>query len=141
MSIADVKPYFRSRLNALELKEWSDPFNFANIPETLLDRSYHLQLGTVTQSSVGQQGMTLNVPITLRVFFRGFNKPLAAYDKASVAANDIILDCLDPLFRATQTNGIKNVLLGSSDILPLDVSNDNSMYVEQSYNVMILICP
>jgi hypothetical protein len=141
MSIAEVKPYFRARLNSFALKEWSDPFQFANIPETMLDKSYHLQLGTVTQQAFDQQAIVLTVPLTLRVFFRGFNKPLIAYDKAALMANDIIIDVLKSENRTTQTNGIKNITLSSSEILALDISNDNSMYVEQSYNVMIIICP
>jgi len=135
MSLAAVRPYFRTRLDALGYKEWSDGFNFANIPQTILDGSYHLEVGTAGGTKVGQLVTEIDFPITVRVFFQGYSDPRGRIDDAMAAADAILAEVL--IESNSQGATIKAVLFDSVTVNPYDGSDDNDIILELVFTAVL----
>ena len=138
MSLELVRPYFRTRINLLNYTEWADGFGIDNIPETLLDRSYHILHGNITQRSRGGVDIVYVVPITVNVFYKGFRDVTTAIDQGMAGAEEIINSCIK---KANYTNPIKLVEFEGFTVEPYDeVSNDNTVKAVISFNAVIPVC-
>ena len=134
-----MKPYFRARLNALGLREWTDGFNFENIPANILDKSYHLEFPSGAR--VDAYDMTSNDithDIVARVFFKGFRNPSQAIDAALLKYEQILESVLASENRVGVA--IKNIYLDSCQIRALSDSNDNAVILEITFSCLIIIC-
>lgn len=136
MSLSDVRPFFRTRLDSLGYKEWQDGFAFDNIPQTLLDGSYHIESGTISGSPVNQRTQSLEYGIVVRVFFRGFRDPAGAIDSAISASETILADILSTSNRVG--TDIKDVLVNSIVPTPLSGTNDNDVILEIDFSAIII---
>lgn len=139
MSLTAVRPYFRSRLDALGLFEWDDAFNFENIPEALLDGAYHIDANDIGNVSLNQNDLHLDHTVIIRTFIKGFRTPKEALDTAMQRLEDIYKEVLKPSNRVTQASGLRNVLLNSTIIEPISESNDNAVMCEISFSVRVHI--
>ena len=139
MSLVQIRPYFRARLNALAYVEWKDGFNFQNIPSTLLNRSYHIETISGSGVSLNQQDQVINQEVSVRVFFKGYRNPQDAIDSAMSSYQEILVSCLAPSNRLTQ--GFKNVLFSSMQLEPLADSNDNAVILSLTFTVLVIISP
>ncbi len=133
--LADMVPYFRTELNALSYKEWDDAFNFENIPENIIDRAYHIEVGTLTGGAISMSDQEVNTTITIRVFLKGYRKPIDARDDAIVRGQAIVQAVLPAADRLT--SDIKNVIFETMNIDPLDDSNDNSIIMSMEFTVQV----
>lgn len=138
MTLGGVRSYFSIRLNGLSYKEWPDGFNVANIPATIIDKSYHLEVGTIQVKSQSQRGYEFSYPVTLRVMSKGFKDPSAAIDAALDNAQDILADLLAPAVRL-QTNGLKEIKPGSINTQPLTISNDNAVMLVMTFSAYLIV--
>ncbi len=137
MSVTLVVPLFRTRMDGLGYREHTDGFNIENIPSTIIDKSYHIEVITGTGGVINQHVQGVDMPITLRVFREGFRDPAAMRDEMLGDMQSIICDILTPAVRLT--SGIKNIVFDSFSLLPLDDSNDNSIILEMNFtNIVIL---
>lgn len=134
MSIAAVLPYFRTRINGLGHKEWRDALNFENIPETILDRAYHLDFNPTLGNGRNHTALDLNQDVTVRLFAKGYTDTSATRDRLISLAQEVICDIIDPR-NSTIGPAVKNVEFSSMNIIPIDGSNDNTMYAEMNFSV------
>lgn len=136
MSLSAVRSYFRTRLDGLGFEEWTDGFNTENIPQTIKDQTYHLGVGFISAERPNQLATRFTYPVEVRVFFLGYNDPADAIDTAISASEDIMNDLLDPLNRLG--TDIKDVFIGSIQVLPRDESNDNDVILVMEFNADIV---
>jgi len=139
MSLVDVRKYFRDRMDTLGFKEWPDGFDFDNIPETIIDKAYHITTGSITQNSQNQTVVDLSYPITIRLFLKGFRNPAIAIDESIFEGEKIILECVNAV--NANTLSIKNVMFLNMEPQPLDVSNDNIVVLLLSFEARVLLNP
>lgn len=139
-ALVDVKNYFRARGIAEGLKEWPDPFNIKNIPENIIDRAFHVELGDMKKISFNQQSLDLAVPCAFKFFLKGFIDVNSKYDDATTILENIILGSLKASNRLTQTN-IKNVEFSNGKLSPIDDSNDNTILGEINFNCHVILNP
>ncbi len=132
MSITKILPYFRTRLNSLGFKEWTDALNFENIPDTILDGSYHLDFGSTNTNQNNQVDIDLGQTITVRLFCKGYRNTSETRDKLIANAENVFCDIIDPR-NATIGPAVKDVGFTSMDIIALDDSNNNTMYAEMLF--------
>ncbi len=137
MALTDVRAYFRTRMNALNFKEWPDGFNFENIPSNILDKSFHIQSDTITPDAVNMTTYDFSSPVTLRLFVKGFRNPAQAIDDAIVFYESILCEVLDPANRLGTL--IQNVTPGSTSILPLSDNNDNAVILEMEFTARVFL--
>jgi hypothetical protein len=139
MNFGDIRGYFRTKLDALNYREWEDGFNFENIPSTILDGSYHIEVGSITGGPANQVHHTFLMPITVRIFFKGYRTPGEAIDAALNEANLILDEILKPSNRL-QTNGLKDVRPVSIQPVALQLSNDNAVILTMGFEAYLIYC-
>ncbi len=137
MTLGGVRGVFRTRLNNLSYREWTDGFNTANIPATILDRSYHLEVGTIQIGVQGGIQYEFSYPVTLRVLSKGFKDPGLAIDAALDNASAILADLMSPSVKL-QTYGLKLLRPRTIDTQPLQVSNDNAVMLVMTFNALLI---
>jgi hypothetical protein len=137
-SFSLVKPYFRDRMNFLKYREWTDFINIENIPETILDKSYHIRVGSISRDSQAN-GLTARQTATVKVFFKGFRSPASADDKAYLELETILAEILAIKYRTTGVGGLRNVVFNSASTEALTISNDSVVILTIEFNCRIEI--
>ena len=139
MSIKAARGYFRERGEELNLREWKDGFAFDNIPANIVDRSFHIETGTVVAVKLNQTDQELNFSQTVRIFVKGFRNPASGIDSAIGLAEDFIKACVRAPVRLTQTTGIKNVVFENASFDADSASNDNLIVASLTFRVFVIL--
>lgn len=135
--LSSVRPYFRTALNGLRYREWTDGFNFENIPSNVLNNSYHISTPSGgRRGGYDMQTQEIEQDVTVRIFLKGYRSPALAIDNAMTRYDDLLAAVLGPTRLGCD---IKNVYLGNMEILPLDATNDNSVILEVTFTCLIII--
>lgn len=138
MALELVRPYFRARVNALGFTEWQDGFGDDNIPESIIDKSYHLRHGNVSKLSRGGADIVYTVPITVSAFFSGYRDVSAAIDLGMAGAESIVNSCINI---ANYVSPIKIVEFTGFTVEPYDDAvNDNIVKALISFDVIVPVC-
>ena len=135
MSLSSVRDLFRTRLDGLGYREHKDGFNFENIPQTLLDESYHLEIATITGSTTNQLTTFFEYPLNVRIFLKGFRDPASAIDDAITRAEEILADILSPSVR--YGDDVKDIVPNTIEVNPLAITNDNDVILEMTFTSRI----
>jgi hypothetical protein len=138
MSFSAIRPYFESKLEAMDFSLWPDGFATDNIPSNVLDRAYHVSLGPLVGVRQSQADQETESVATVRMYFKGFNDPRVAIDEAIEQFETFMKSCVAPSAR-TLTDGIKNVVFNEANIDPIDASNDNSVVVTATFTVRVIL--
>ena len=140
--MALIKPltYMRTQLDSLGYSEWSDGFNFENIPSSIIDGAYHLEVGIISSQSANQRAHQFSFPVVLRVFLKGFSDPKSAIDDALLRGDNILGAVLSEANRLTQAEDIKDVVPNSITVQELSASNDNSVILQMEFVFNIYQC-
>jgi hypothetical protein len=138
MTLGEIRPFFASKIAALDLKEWPDGFNYANIPSNVLNKMFHVELGQVSANTFEQQCHSFRMPLTIRVFFKGYGSPQTAKDTAMTKANEILNALLKPSMRLTEGTNLKDIRPVTVRPVPLADSNDNSLILELVFEVNLI---
>ncbi len=134
MSIELIRPYFKTRMSALGLKEWRNPFDTSNIPENIIASQYNVVLAPITQFKLNQQNLDLKVQVNLKLFAKAYKEHMVAYDSATALMVDAIMEVMNPVNRLTQA-ALKNISILSASIDPYAPDNDNVMVVNFQFVV------
>lgn len=137
MSLTNVMPYFRTHLNALGYKEWKDALNYDNIPKSIRNKSYHIEVNPTTGVVLNQHVQEMNSNVSIRLFVKGFRNTTDRLETGLLYVEGIIKRLCDPDNRVTGI--IKNVYFNSMNIVPLDVTNDNSFIFEINFTALYYI--
>jgi len=137
--ISSVKAYARSRLTLLGLTEWSDGFNFQNIPRTLLNNVFHVELRQCNGAGNNQGAQHIECPISVRLFMSQGIDPKTLIDDAIVRADAFISDMIMAQNRLTFDTCVKDVKFDALDIEPIDASNDNGIIIKVDFTVLVII--
>lgn len=143
MSLAEIRPYMRDILDGLGYDEWTDGFNFENIPSTIFNESYHLEVGVISAGVANQRAYRFTAPVLLRVFLKGFRSPSEAIDDALLRGDTILSGVLaesERLGVPADNRSIKNVFPGPIQTLPFDASNDNAIILQMEFNFDLIEC-
>ena len=124
---------------ALGYTEWTDGFEYTNIPKTLYESAFHLSLGSVSGGSNNQDSLPVLVPITVRVPLDGTNDPKSKIDEAVSRGDAILAEFIAPLNRLTQDT-IKDVRFRSMSVEPWGNANDNSLLLTVEFEFFVIIC-
>lgn len=136
MSLANIYPYFRARMNALEYREHEDGFSRDNIPSSLLNESYHILTSSGVGGSINQNHQDVGVNVNLMVAYKGFRHPSDAKEKALVEIDKILKEICNIKNR---TSSLLNVVFDGFDMVELDVTNDNVVMVEMNFTADVVL--
>jgi hypothetical protein len=136
MSIISVRPYFRDRLEALGYEEWTESFSVDNIPQTILEKVYHIESVGITSSAANQLTHQFIYTMKVRLFVRGFRDESDALDSCDGIIEDVLSEILSPANRISLP--IKDIQPGNIQHIAIDESNDSDIIIEMDFNAIVL---
>lgn len=136
--ITDVLEYYRTKLNALGLKEHDDVFDITNIPENTSDKTYALEWLPTAGVDQNLVNLTIDQSIVLRVFVEGFKNPRLTRDTAISRADSYMKSLLDHY--NNNATSVKNMTLNSFNITPISTTNNKDMLIELVTTARIYDC-
>lgn len=116
-------PYVRSKLDLMGYMEHVDEYDDDNIAATIIDRSYKITPGSLSSSRSNHSDFEWTFPVTVDLWFRGFNKPSDALDYAIERVESFLDNTLD-LGDRFNVAGLREIYSTSIDFKPLSESND-----------------
>lgn len=141
MSWTKVRPYFNAVMENLGYSEHKDAFAVDNIPETVMDKSFHVGLGPVEGTGQNHLAQESEMSVVLRTYYLGYRTPQEAVDTA-ISEGETILKQLvkvTDLGGRVNTDGLMNVVFNEAALDPIDSSNDNAVVLTSSYTVRIAV--
>lgn len=138
-AFAAIRPLFRTQMNGLGFSEHKDAFNYENIPNTIINKAYHIDTPTGGRKGpYDQLSQEVEHDCVIRVFYKGFRYPADAVDLAMNDYGRILHTLLAPSVRLGTK--VKNIYLSDVAIKPLFPSNDNLVLLEITFTCLIEIC-
>lgn len=135
--LTDARNYFRNILDPMGFLEWQTAFSYDNIPSTILDNHYHMEVTGIDSQASSHQVHAFDYNLTLRIFKKGFRDESESIDAAIETSQTILCEILDPNNRLSTT--IVDVVLNTINLIPIGVSNDNSVICELAFTVKLYI--
>lgn len=136
MSLTNIKPYFRTRLDSLGYTEWDDAFNVDNIPETILENSYHVLLPSISGGPINHTDQSTESDVTVLVFKKGYRNSNDAIDEAILSVENIVKDVCKTVNR---TSTLLNVVFNEATIDKINDANDNAVILEFKFKAYVQI--
>lgn len=138
MKLGEVRSFFKTNLESLDLREWADGFNTANIPATVINGSFHIMIGNMALGAVNMQAHDVRMQIGIQLFFRGYRYPQDAKDAGLNKAQEVLNQLLKPSVRVNQSSELKDIRPVSVIPRPLAESNDNSLILDMVFECFLL---
>lgn len=142
--LTQIRDYIKTRMGVVEpdLQEWTDSLeDIGNIPQTLLDKIYHITIGGGSSSNNIDLHVEDDFEVIVTVFKRAYNEPVEARDTALQTANCIRLDMINPLnvesYKAANDGNIEDVRSVTITPSEINTTNDNIIKVEIGLNVRL----
>lgn len=138
MSLTLIKPYFKARAKAVDLKELldvQDLFDIENIPSSLVDYGFVVLFSSASGRKLNQNTQEISVPVDVVFYVKGFRYPNEGFDKAVLKAEALIKETEAPTNRLGQC--IKNVSLSQINFEQFSIDNDNLIRVRVSFESII----
>lgn len=123
MSLTNVRSDIRERMNLLGYTEWLDAFNLENVPETIIDKSYHIGSARGDGVKLNMHDQVIDFAQTIVFWRSGFSNPGEGLDLAIEGIQEILCDVLGPARRITPT--FKNIRFQDFSLEPGAEDNDN----------------
>lgn len=137
MSLVYVLPHFATQCRALGYQEHEDALNWRNIPASRVDKAFHLELGDTTNQKTDMWLLTLETPVTVRLFVKAGRDTKAARTKAIVDAKALIEQCTKAT--SVANSNLKGVYYESTALVPIDDSNDNTLMIETKFTALTVL--
>lgn len=139
MSLSQVRPFFRDRLESLGLSEHDQPFEPNEIGASITDDSFHIEIGAIASLPANQLVYNFSVPVTVRLYKTGYSNLNDAYDEILGLADTVLADFLQPSVRLAGTP-IKDIVPNTVQPTPLAPSNDNVIILELAFTAELQLC-
>lgn len=140
MGLAHVRAQVVAKMETLGFVEWQDAFPIDNIPSTMEDQAFHIQIEPIVAITGDQRTHRFSAPFVIRVLRRGFRYPVEAIDSCLTDADTINAALLAPAFRLALTDDVKNLTPTRIDLEPLSSSNDNVVVLNMRFEAFLISC-
>lgn len=138
MALAGVLPAIATKLRTAGFVEWKDAFPIDNIPATILDRSFHIGMGTVSSTAANQKSHVFRMPITVQILRRGFRDAHNARESCMIDSDTVLSSLLATSFRLSIVDDVKDLSPLSIDLDPISSSNDNDFILTMRFEALII---
>jgi hypothetical protein len=138
MSVKAARDYFADVMATLNFHEHEDAFNDANIPATVLDKSFHVRIDSGAAIKTGHRMEEIEVKAEIKFFIKGYKSTLEAMNESLTEMDGVIKEAMTTIRRTTNPYGVRNVLFSDFSIDPIDDSNDNSVKATVRFRAMVL---
>ena len=138
MSLANIYPYFRTRMKSVGYTEWQDGFNTENIPSTVINKSFHILTPGIIGGSINQNHQNTETAVQIQFVLKGYRYPTEAKEKAMFETEKIIKDICKI---SNRTATLLNVVFNSSTMQALNSSDDNQVLVVLDFSAFVVLGP
>ena len=128
-----------SESDVKNLKEWKDAFNLANIPSSVIDRTYHIYIPSISISAQNDTLKNHNINVQLNYFRKGFRNTRTVQLEALDEAFCLIQAIINPLKWNDPETMIYKVNCDQVSQSPIDDSNDNLMRIQMDFSLTMLV--
>ena len=134
MIIPEIRAYIKGVIQECDsdLSMHDDWFVSNDISDNKLDYTYHIQFGSLSSSSRVDNLISVNIPVTVELFYKGKNEVIERFDNAFDTAIDIQSALIDKR-RVNQLSFLKSVESTSIEPTPV-ISNDKQMKLSIQLN-------
>lgn len=141
MIFSKVKEILKEEMEGLGFLWWSDPFNFENVPATLIDKSFHLEIsGEIEQAEKNLKGAVFALPYKVSYVVKGFRDVDQGHTEALNLGEQIIKHFLKGQLKL-KNKGIVNINLSQGLVLSAKAaSNDNLVLGELILLPTVMLC-
>lgn len=137
MALSNVLETMTTKVESLGFDPWDDAFPIDNIPSTIMDGAFQIEVGSITSGASNQHTHKFRMPLTVKVLRRGFRYPNEGRAAALVSADDILAGLLAPSFRLSMVDDVKNLIPLGVDLEPFSSSNDNDIILSLRFEAII----
>lgn len=136
-SIQNSYDNVREAFISLGFDEWTDAFNIENIPNSRINKAFHMNISSITPANNDFSSLTLDSSLVVNWFLKGYRTPFDAKQESTKLIEQIIVKLCNVQNRTA--NGVANIIL--SNILPqeIDISNDNIVLVEMAFTIKTVL--
>ena len=135
MSFVTVREFFLKMARDLKYRGHAG-FVWDNIPSTVLDKSVHVSAFQFGAGSQNQMDVPFQIPVTVRLFFKGYADEDKTISTATAAGEAYIEKVLASENRLGQPK-IRNVVLDTMVVEPYATSNDNSVICRIEFTAIL----
>lgn len=139
MSLDKVRDYFTTRALDLGFKKHYDGFAFDNIGSTVLDRTFHVEAFQLQGQGQNQTDQVFRCPVTVRLFFKGYQKVDDAIKTATIQGQAFVESALSSENRLGRTDGVKNITFDLIQVEPFAQSNDNFVVCRMEFSASVIL--
>lgn len=136
MSLANIYPYFRERMDSLGFEEWQDGFNRDNIPKTIRNKSYHILTPSMIGGTVNQNHQNTSTSVSIQFIINGYRYPTEAKETAILEIENIVKDICNIRNR---TATLLNVVYEGATMDALNTSDDNQVLVDMDFTAFVVL--
>lgn len=136
-----IHDYINKRIaesDVKKLREWEDAFNLANIPSSVIDRSYHIFIPSIVASGQNSRTIEHRVNVQLSYFRKGFKTPRDAQLQGLDECFCLIQAIVNPLKWNDPSYMIYRVNCDQVTQNPVEGSNDNLIFFQMNFSFGIL---
>ena len=139
MSLANVLESITTKVESLGFELWDDAFPVDNIPSTISDRAFQIEIGSITSGAANQRTHIFRMPLNVRVIRRGFRYPNEARSSALVDADTILAGLLAASFRLGPiVDDVKDLIPTSVDLGGRRGTNNKNIILSLSFEALIV---
>lgn len=145
MGLIHARPFIRTVVeDVTSLEEHTDAFSINNIPDNLLDDTYHIAPGSFpVNERFNQTGNSINYATVLRIFKVGDINDDQQWDTS--AAIDTVTAIAEPLLQALldpqrRTDNVKQVLYNDMRFVDLTTEADHIVVCEIDLDIQVILC-
>lgn len=137
MYLDQLRPRFKTICQNVGLAYHEDAFAVDNIPSSILNKAFCLEIGQINLVQTDQNILTLSCPVTVRFYLSGYRDPISAIDQSMVIAENLVIESQSCVNRFAAP--LKNIVLGS--ILPQAIAedNDNAVLTTVEFTALIIL--
>jgi len=136
MSIADVRPFFRAKFEALGFEEHRDSLEAPeNIGSTELERVFHMGISDINTLSPSHQGKEFVYPVPITLMVNGFNDEASALDESDSIITTVLCSVLAAATRSDAD--IFDIDVGLIEKKALSDENDNVLRIVFNFTARI----
>lgn len=133
MSLSLIRPYFRERMHAIGYREWPDSFSIDRIPETIMNRAFHVELTEGDLGPINQSHQEVSADVVLSVLFKGYRSEADALDEAIAECEDILKEICKVQNR---TSTLTNVIANDFSLSALNDQNERSVVLRITFSAI-----
>lgn len=135
-AFSSVRDYFEGIAGELGYRKHYDGFATDNIPGTTYNKTYHVEAFEFNQDSSGQNALTVNCPVIVKLYFKAYRDVDAGIESATIAGEGYVESVLDST-NALQETYIRQVKFNSMSVDPYAGSNDNYIVCNINLNAIL----